>query len=89
MLISSCKTVSKIVLQHCSASNIFYNFNKTRMLRYSKSIEKNNTFNSLIKMIEVLDTEDRCREYLEELRWGDEPICPHCGCQRTNHYKLN
>ena len=89
MLISSCKTVSKIVLQHCSASNIFYNFNKTRMLRYSKSIEKNNTFNSLIKMIEVLDTEDRCREYLEELRWGDEPICPHCGCKRTNHYKLN
>jgi len=58
------------------------------MLRYSKSTP-NTEFNSLIKMIEVLDTEQKCREYLEELRWNDEPICPHCGSARNNHYKLN
>lgn len=57
------------------------------MLRYSKSTI-NTEFNSLIKMIEVLDTEQKCREYLEELRWNDEPICPHCGSVRENHYKL-
>lgn len=58
------------------------------MLRYSKSITKNTEFNSLIKMIEVLDTEQKCREYIEELRWNGEPICPHCGSVRENHYKL-
>nr|WP_320442778.1 IS1595 family transposase [Chryseobacterium oranimense] len=39
-------------------------------------------------MIEVLDTEQKCREYLEELRWNGEPVCPHCGSVRENHYKL-
>lgn len=58
------------------------------MLRYSKSITKNTEFNSLIKMIEVLDTEQKCREYIEELRWNGEPVCPHCGSVRDNHYKL-
>jgi transposase-like protein len=24
-------------------------------------------------------TEDEAREFLEELRWGDKPVCPHCG----------
>lgn len=58
------------------------------MLRYLKSIPNNTEFNSLIKMIEVLDTEQKCREYLEELLWKNEPICPHCGSVRENHYKL-
>ena len=26
--------------------------------------------------------------FLEELRWGGSPICPHCGVQNSNHYKL-
>lgn len=58
------------------------------MIRYSNSNTYNPEFNSLIKMIEVLDTEQKCREYLEELRWNGEPICPHCGSIRENHYKL-
>lgn len=58
------------------------------MITYSKSNTCNNEFNSLIKMIEVLDTEHKCREYFEELRWNGEPVCPHCGSIRENHYKL-
>jgi transposase-like protein len=46
------------------------------------------TFNSFVTMIEVLNTEEKCRDFLENLRWGTEPICPHCGVQHTGHYKL-
>jgi len=31
-------------------------------------------------------TTDRAREHLENLRWPDGPICPHCGC--TTIYSL-
>lgn len=46
------------------------------------------SFKSFTHMLEVLSTEDRCREYLEKLRWNNEPICPHCGECSTRHYKL-
>ena len=23
--------------------------------------------------------EDACRKYLEKRRWGNAPVCPHCG----------
>ncbi len=32
----------------------------------------------LVKLIEKFGTEDRCRAYLEELRWPDGPECPRC-----------
>ena len=44
--------------------------------------------------INVLDLADRLRTegdaylYLEEIRWGDRPICPHCG-SAAEHYFLN
>jgi len=25
------------------------------------------------------DTEEKCREFLEQQRWGNTPACPHCG----------
>lgn len=25
-------------------------------------------------------TEEEARDYLEEIRWPDGPVCPHCGC---------
>lgn len=28
-------------------------------------------------MIDILHTEDECREYLEELIWHGHPKCPH------------
>jgi len=59
------------------------------MINAYKSNKYNSNFNSLIRMVEVLNTEEKCREYLEEVRWNNEPICPHCGSQRKNHYQLN
>jgi transposase-like protein len=31
--------------------------------------------------------EDKAREYLEALRWNDEPVCPHCGSV-GKHYSI-
>lgn len=32
--------------------------------------------------------EDACRKYLEKRRWGDTPVCPHCGnAQKIYRYK--
>lgn len=46
------------------------------------------TFNSPNHMRKILNTEEKCREYLEELRWHGEPVCPHCGSISKYHYKL-
>ncbi|WP_308744722.1 IS1595 family transposase [uncultured Bacteroides sp.] len=46
------------------------------------------TFLSLLHMIDTLHTEEDCRQYLEDMRWGGEPVCPHCGSISKNHYKL-
>lgn len=29
-----------------------------------------------------------CKNFLEKHRWNGAPVCPHCGCIDTNHYKL-
>ncbi len=54
---------------------------------------KNNTqpatFKSFSQMLEVLNTDNACREFLENIRWNGEPVCPHCGSQNKEHYKLN
>lgn len=39
-------------------------------------------------MLEVLSDENKCREYLEYIRWEGKPVCPHCGCKNKEHYKL-
>ncbi|HEY7875718.1 MAG TPA: IS1595 family transposase [Actinomycetota bacterium] len=33
---------------------------------------------NLVKLIEQFGSEDKCREYLEDLRWPDGPACPRC-----------
>jgi transposase-like protein len=33
---------------------------------------------NLVNLIERFGSEDRCRAYLEALRWPDGPICPRC-----------
>lgn len=45
-------------------------------------------FHSLLHMIDTLHTEEDCREYLEDMRWHGEPVCPHCGSISKHHYKL-
>ena len=46
--------------------------------------------NSLIDLLDSLQSEEDCREFLEAIRWdgGSAPICPHCGSQSKEHYKL-
>lgn len=45
-------------------------------------------FTSLIHLVTSLHTEEDCRLFLEDLRWGRRPVCPHCGSIRDNHYRL-
>lgn len=47
-----------------------------------------NPFNSLLQMMKTLHTEDDCRQYLEDMRSGGKPVCPHCGSISKYHYKL-
>jgi transposase-like protein len=37
------------------------------------------TFKSIIDFQKNFDTEEKCREFLEQQRWGVTPACPHCG----------
>ncbi|MCA1699035.1 MAG: transposase, partial [Actinobacteria bacterium] len=43
---------------------------------------------SILTLSEQLRTEADAYRFLEDLRWGDKPICPHCGSVRK-HYFLN
>lgn len=47
-----------------------------------------NIFKSILDLVDTLKTDNDCRIFLENLIWNDEPVCPHCGTQRSNHYKL-
>lgn len=64
-------------------------FNKTNMANHP-DIETNTAqiFKSVFDMGKGLNSEKACREHLEQLRWNGEPICPHCGSQRENHYRI-
>lgn len=64
-------------------------FNKTKMSKHPDfELNTGVVFKSVFEMMSKLSTEDQCREHLEKLRWNGEPICPHCGSQRENHYKI-
>jgi len=54
------------------------------MKKSTKTLE----FNTFAQMLEVLNTEAKCREYLEEIIWEGEPVCPHCGSKSKKHYEL-
>ena len=45
-------------------------------------------FESLIHLIDKLQSEEDCRLYLEDVRWAGQPVCPHCGSISDRHYKL-
>ena len=36
-------------------------------------------FDSLLSVAEYFNTEEVCRQALEEARWGDDVVCPYCG----------
>lgn len=58
------------------------------MKKKTKKIEKK----SFVQLLRTLKDEKSCREFLEEIRWQGEPVCPHCGSQsegeKWRHYKL-
>ena len=42
-------------------------------------MEKKTVTISIIQLLEQFPNEDIAVEWLEKTRWGDKPICPHCG----------
>jgi transposase-like protein len=53
-----------------------------------KKLTKTLEFTTFSEMLEVLNSETKCREYLENIIWNGEPVCPHCESKSKNHYKL-
>lgn len=43
-------------------------------------------FKNLKDLMTKLSDEKICREYVEQMRWGGNPVCPHCGAAKP--YKL-
>src|SRR3954452_12747183 len=41
---------------------------------------------SILKLSEKLRTEADAYLFLEQLRWGDKPVCPHCGSVRKPYF---
>jgi transposase-like protein len=41
---------------------------------------------NLVKLSDELRTEADAYAYLERMRWGDTPICPHCGSVRKHYF---
>ncbi|WP_286755288.1 IS1595 family transposase [Roseivirga sp. UBA838] len=46
-------------------------------------------FKSIIQFTQYFNTDDKCREFLEEQRWGDTPACPHCGSTNVVKFKTD
>ena len=42
---------------------------------------------SIVDLITVFDTEDKCRAHFESIRWPDGVTCPHCGHDHIYRYK--
>src|SRR4051812_22518521 len=42
---------------------------------------------NLVKLVEQFNSEDRCRDYLEALRWPNGVRCPECGFQSVSRIK--
>ncbi len=40
---------------------------------------------NLMHLMDRFQTDDKCRDYLEALRWPDGKVeCPHCGCEKVS-----
>jgi transposase-like protein len=42
---------------------------------------------NLVELIDRFHSEDRCRKYLEELRWPEGVECPRCGSKKMSRIK--
>jgi len=46
-------------------------------------------FKSLLEFQQHFDTNDKCRKYLEHLRWQGNPVCPYCSSEKIHRLKKN
>lgn len=44
------------------------------------------TFKSIIDFQNTFNTEEKCREYLEQQRWNGTPACPFCGSTNVHRF---
>lgn len=44
-------------------------------------------FNYILEFQKHFDTDDKCRAFLEQQRWGDTPACPFCGSTQVRRLK--
>ena len=47
------------------------------------------TFKNIFDFQAHFNTEEKCREYLEQQRWGDTPACPCCGSTNVHRFTTN
>lgn len=47
------------------------------------------TFKSILQFQKHFNTEEKCREFLEQQRWGGTPACPHCGSLNVCRFKTD
>lgn len=47
------------------------------------------TFKNIFDFQAHFNTEQKCREYLEQQRWGDTPACPCCGSTNVHRFATN
>lgn len=43
-------------------------------------------FKTILAFQKHFDTDEKCREYLEQQRWNGTPACPHCGSLNVNRF---
>jgi transposase-like protein len=46
-------------------------------------------FKSIIEFQKHFDTDEKCREFLEQQRWGGTPACPHCGSTNVHRFSTD
>ncbi len=44
------------------------------------------TFKSILEFQKYFSTEEKCRKYLEQQRWGTTPACPFCGSVNVHRF---
>lgn len=52
-----------------------------------KKITQLRDFDSFYELVNFFDTEEKCIQYLAQLRWNDKPQCPYCAYQKVYELK--
>lgn len=52
-----------------------------------KNITELRDFDSFFELVNYFDSEERCIQYLAQLRWNGQPQCPYCGHEHAYELK--